>query len=120
MGEKSWMNKVIFFKDIESFPEALSQFDINDFTEKPVLIKLHMGEVKNKFFIRPDFVKNVIDHFKKYCAYPFLYDTTVLYNSPRKLVSGYKKVASLHGFNEGKMGCPVIMKPQQHSTRSST
>jgi len=107
MGEKNWMNKVVFFKDIEKLSEALSYFDMSLFKGESVLVKLHMGEVKNKFFIRPSFVREVIQELLHVGSSPFLYDTTVLYNSPRKLISGYKKVASLHGFNNRKIGCPV-------------
>jgi len=107
MGEKNWMNKVVFFKDVEKLSKALNYFDMSAYKDESVMMKLHMGEVKNKFFIRPSFVREVVQELLQIGASPFLYDTTVLYNSPRKLVSGYKKVASLHGFNKREIGCPV-------------
>jgi len=107
MGEKNQMNKVYFFKDSEKLADALKKMNIDHFSDKEVLVKIHMGELKNKYFPRPDFVKQVISELQNINAHPFLYDTTVLYNSLRKQVSGYEKVAKIHGFSQKKIGCPV-------------
>ncbi|MCK5341953.1 MAG: DUF362 domain-containing protein, partial [Candidatus Heimdallarchaeota archaeon] len=40
-------------------------------------------------------------------ATPFLYDTTVLYESPRNNVTGYESVTERHGFTQKNVGCPV-------------
>jgi len=40
---------------------------------------------------------------------PFLFDTTVAYNSLRRSKAGYKRVAKLHGFYESNVGCPVVI-----------
>lgn len=107
MGEKNWMNKVYYFQDKEKLPIAMQKAGIDQFTDKNVLVKLHMGELKNEFFTPPDFVKKVIDQLHSINADPFLYDTTVLYNSLRKSVEGYKKVAKEHQFTVENVGCPV-------------
>ena len=52
MGEKSRMKKVIFFTDSTKLHEALKHFDIQDFADKKIPVKLHMGESKNKYFSR--------------------------------------------------------------------
>jgi len=107
MGEKNRMNTVIYFQQPAELSQALSYFDLSSFQQKKVPIKLHMGEEHNKFYIRPSFVKDVVTHLIDLGASPFLYDTTVLYNSLRKRVNGYKKVAKNHGFTKETIGCPV-------------
>jgi len=106
------MNKVIFFKEQSQLADALSYFDLTMFQDQSVIVKLHMGELKNKFFIRPEFVKAVISQLLTVHALPFLYDTTVLYNSPRKTIEGYKKVAALHGFTKNNIGCTILIDDQ--------
>ena len=93
MGEKDRLKKVLFFKDPNRISDALQGFGIDDYSGKQTLIKLHMGEVKNKYFSKPEFVKLVVDVLLRKSAKPFLYDTTVLYNSRRRYVEGYGKVA---------------------------
>jgi len=83
------MKKVVFFIDITKLHAALEHFDIQDFIGKKVPVKLHMGEIKNKYFPRPDFVKQVVDELKKVCADPYLFDTTVAYSGLRHSKTGY-------------------------------
>ena len=103
------MNKVVFFTDLQKLSDALNNFNMEGFADKRVPVKLHMGEVKNKFFIKPDFVKMIIDELKKVNADPFLFDTTVAYTGLRHYVSGYQQVARLHGYTMKKIGCDVII-----------
>jgi len=109
MGEESWMSKVIFFTDENKLHPALEQFDIKSFSGKQVPVKLHMGEMKNKYFLKPTFVKLVIDELKKAKADPYLFDTTVAYPGLRSVRSGYGKVAKMHGFTLERVGCEVII-----------
>ena len=109
MGEKSWMNKAVYFTDLNKLHDALEYFNINSFSNKKVPIKLHMGEFKNKYFTKPDFVKHVVDELKKVNADPFLFDTTVAYKALRNTKIGYEKLARLHGFTYNKVGCNVII-----------
>ena len=103
------MSKVIFFTDENKLHSVLEQFDIKSFSGKQVPIKLHMGEIKNKHFLRPDFVKLVVDELKKFQVGPYLFDTTVAYPGLRSVKSGYAKVARKHGFTLEKIGCEVII-----------
>ena len=64
MGEKGWMKKVVFFTDPEKLDEALDNFNLKSFSNKKTPVKLHMGEWKNKFYTKPEFVKYVIDYLK--------------------------------------------------------
>jgi len=99
------MKKVVFFTDENKIGEALDNFDIKSFSDKTFPLKLHMGEIKNKYFIRSTFAKKVVDELKTRKCNPFLYDTTVAYPGLRHTKAGYKQVAKLHGFT--KIGCDV-------------
>ena len=103
------MKKVIFFTDFKKLHEALEHFDIQDFAGKKVPVKLHMGELKNKYFPRPDFVKQVVDELKKISEDPYLFDTTVSYTGLRHSKTGYLKLAKNHGFTKKKIGCNVVI-----------
>lgn len=100
---------VVFFEDIDKLEKAVNEFDVQGFEAKHVPVKLHMGEVKNKYFPRPAFVKEVVAVVKKLGAQPFLFDTTVKYNSLRRSKKGYEQVARLHGFTKKKVGCSVVI-----------
>jgi uncharacterized Fe-S center protein len=107
MGKDRRMKKVVFFADLKKLGDALDNFSIQSFSGKRVPVKLHMGEAKNKYFPKPDFVKLVVDELKRVDADPYLFDTTVAYPGLRSVKSGYKKLAKIHGFTEDKVGCGV-------------
>ena len=101
------MKKVVFFTDISKLGEALENFSIESFSGKKYPLKLHMGETGNKYFVKADFVKVVVEELKKRGGGPFLHDTTVAYPGLRHYKKGYQKVARLHGFK--KIGVSVVI-----------
>ena len=109
MGEKDRVKKVVFFSNLKNLHDAVDNFNIQSFENQEVPVKLHMGEEKNKFFSRPDFVKHAIDELKKVNAKPYLFDTTVAYSSLRSAASSYKKLALKHGFTMNNVGCNIII-----------
>jgi uncharacterized Fe-S center protein len=109
VGEKNWMKNVIFFDDIRKFRDALDYFEISDFANMNVPVKLHMGEKNNKFFTKPVLVKYVVNELKKLDIDPYLFDTTVAYNGLRFLKKDYKKLAEIHGFTYEKIGCNIVI-----------
>ena len=109
MGEKDRVKKVVFFTDITKLHDAVDNFNIDSFKNQEVPVKLHMGEDKNKFFPRPDFVKHVINELIKVNAKPYLFDTTVAYSGLRSEVSSYKKLALRHGFTMENVGCNIVI-----------
>ncbi len=66
-----------------------------------------MGEFRNKNHVSVSFVKSIFHELKSLDASPFLFDTSVLYNSLRKLKVGYKLLAIMNGFL--KVGCPIFI-----------
>jgi uncharacterized Fe-S center protein len=101
--------KVYFFSDEGKLPVALEQVGVQEFREKRVPVKLHMGEPGNRYFISPSLVRLAVDKLKAVGAEPFLFDTTVAYPGARATVDGHRKVASRHGFGKDRMGCEVVI-----------
>ena len=109
MGEEDWMKKVVFFTDFKKFKDALGFFNIESFSGKSVPVKLHMGESKNKYYPKFDFVKQLIDVLIDLDIKPYLFDTTVAYSGLRNTKSGYYKLAKTHGFTLENVGCKVVI-----------
>ena len=101
------MKKVVHLTDTKKVSQAFENFNIESFKDQSYPFKLHMGELKNKYFPKPSVVKPFIDELLKIGSNPFFYDTTVAYPGPRHFISGYKRVAKLHGYH--KLGCEIII-----------
>jgi len=106
-------SKIIFIEDIKNdglaqkIFKALDYFDLKSFSNKSVLIKLHMGEQGNKFYLKPPLIKLFVDALKVVNAEPFLFDTVVKYPGSRDTKEKYLNTAKRHGFD--KLGCPVVI-----------
>lgn len=74
-----------------------------------VAVKVHMGARGSTRFIRPIFVKEIVNSLKELKAKPFVTDTTTLYPGDRATPSGYYETACSHGFTEETLGCPVVI-----------
>jgi uncharacterized Fe-S center protein len=109
VGEKSRITKVVFLRDIKKLHTALSFFSLQSFAGKNVLVKLHMGEKGNPYFMKPELVKAVVDELKKVDANPFLFDTTVAYHGARHTKTEYEDLAKFHGFTLKNIGCDVVI-----------
>jgi uncharacterized Fe-S center protein len=110
------MTKVVFFIDIQKLHKVLELFSIQSFEGKKVPLKLHMGEKKNPYFVKPELVKCVVDELKKADVDPFLFDTTVAYQGARHTKKDYLKLANLHGFTLKNVGCDVVIDDSGFST----
>lgn len=103
------MTKVVFFIDVKQLHEALALFPLKGYSEKKVPVKLHMGEKRNPYFVKPELVKLVVDELKKVSSDPFLFDTTVAYQGSRHTKKDYLMLANLHGFSMKNIGCDVVI-----------
>jgi len=74
-----------------------------------VAVKLHMGELGNITYIRPAFVRRVVDLVKGVGGRPFVTDTTALYPGSRDSESKYLSTAAFNGFVEQSVGAPVVI-----------
>jgi len=72
-------------------------------------VKMHFGERGNDGYIRPEFVRPVLEMIKKQKAEPFLTDTCTIYHGPRNNAIGHLDVAREHGFTHEAMAAPVII-----------
>ncbi len=100
-------------KEIDKVASAIEKFGLNDFANKDILVKLHMGERGNEFYIKPKFVKYFIDILLKSNAKPFLFDTAVKYPGGRDTKEKYERTAREHGFE--KLGVPVVIGNEGHT-----
>lgn len=103
------MPRVYFSKNVnDKFKENLKQ-ELSKilFSGEKIAIKLHMGEPGNKYYLKPELIKKFIDLLKEIKVKPFLFDSPVMYQSPRHNPEDYKKVAKEHGFE--RLGCPIVI-----------
>jgi uncharacterized Fe-S center protein len=112
MGEENRMTNIVFFKEFNHFSDALSYFDLTPFTQKEIPLKLHMGELKNKYYPKAEFVSQVVAVLKQKQIAPYLFDSTVAYPGLRHTKSGYEQLAKIHGFTQSKVGCNVVIDDQ--------
>ena len=74
-----------------------------------VAIKLHFGEKGNTAFIRPNFIRQIVDHVKELGASPFLTDTNTLYAGTRGNSVSHLKTAIENGFAYSVVNAPIII-----------
>ena len=72
-------------------------------------IKIHFGEKGNTGFIKPPWLRYLIDDLKKQKAKVFLTDTNTLYLGNRSNSVEHLQLATQHGFSSEALGVPVII-----------
>lgn len=74
-----------------------------------VAIKLHFGEKGNLAFIRPNFIRVVVDQVKALGALPFLTDANTLYVGTRGDSVSHLTTAIENGFAYAVVGAPLVI-----------
>jgi uncharacterized protein len=74
-----------------------------------VAVKLHFGETGNTAYIRPQYVRKVVDRLKDVGTKPFLTDTNTLYVGSRTEAHSHLLTAFDNGFTREITGAPVII-----------
>ncbi|MFA6003279.1 MAG: DUF362 domain-containing protein [Elusimicrobiota bacterium] len=74
-----------------------------------VAVKLHFGEEGNTGYVRPVFLRAVVDALKTRGARPFLSDTNTLYRGRRTNSKDHAQLAGEHGFTLEAIGAPLII-----------
>lgn len=84
-----------------------------------VAIKLHFGEKGGHAYIRPTFVRQVVDQVKQLGGKPFLTDSSTLYPGERKEAVSALTCAIENGFAYAVVHAPLIMSDglRGHSAR---
>jgi len=84
-----------------------------------VAIKLHFGERGGDAYIRPPFVRQVVDKVKEKGGKPFVTDAATLYSGSRANAVDHIWTAAEHGFDLAVVGAPVIIADGLKSTNVS-
>lgn len=72
-------------------------------------VKLHFGEEGATAFLRPIWVRAVLDFIRKEGGRPFLTDASTLYVGQRGEAVSHSLLAQRHGFDGLALGAPVII-----------
>jgi uncharacterized Fe-S center protein len=99
--------------DLAGFLEK--EFSSVFFEGDSILVKMHMGEPGNRTHITPQLAKKVIDILESMGCRPFIFDSPVVYSSPRNNEAGYLESAARNGFTRDYLGAPIVI-----SNRSET
>ncbi len=83
-------------------------------------VKLHFGEKGNSAFIRPVFVRRVVDEIKNLGARPFLTDSSTLYPGERKEAVSALVCAIENGFAYAVVNAPLIISDGLRGVTEST
>jgi len=74
-----------------------------------VAIKLHFGEKGNTSYIRPIFIRKIVDKVRESQGKPFLTDTNTLYTGSRGEAVSHLTTAIENGFAYSVAGAPLII-----------
>ena len=74
-----------------------------------VAVKIHFGEKGCHAYVRPVFVRKIVEEIKKCGGMPFLTDSSTLYPGERKNAVAALTCAVANGFASEVVGAPLIM-----------
>lgn len=96
---------------LDKLDALLARVEVKDRFSKGQLIaiKLHFGEKGNTSYIRPNFVRRVVDRVKEAGARPFLTDANTLYVGQRGESVSHLITAIENGFDYSVAGAPLII-----------
>ncbi|GAW91504.1 DUF362 domain-containing protein [Calderihabitans maritimus] len=96
------LDKVERLFDRAGFAELIAPKDL-------VALKVHFGERGNTAYIRPTFVRRIVDKVKKKGGKPFLTDANTLYVGSRANAVDHLETAIENGFAYAVVGAPLII-----------
>jgi uncharacterized Fe-S center protein len=119
----------VFFSDLRAkakkdllgkLGKLLDRLDLKERVKKNFLVavKIHFGERGNTAFVRPLFVKPVVDGIKRCGGKPFLTDTNTLYVGSRGDSVSHYANAIENGFGYAAVGAPVVIAGGLRGNRS--
>jgi len=74
-----------------------------------VALKIHFGEKGNTAYIRPQFVRRIVDKVKECRGKPFLTDANTLYAGSRSNAVDHLQTAIENGFDFAVVNCPLVI-----------
>ncbi len=93
------LDKLLEAADLKS---AFSERDL-------VAVKLHFGEAGNTAYLRPIYVRKIVEKIKEFGGKPFLTDANTLYSGARSDSPNHLITAIQNGFPYSVMGAPIII-----------
>lgn len=110
----------VFYSDLRTNPRRNLLDKLEDLLQRAggptrvkrgdlVAVKLHFGEKGNTSFLRPIFVRRVVDVLKGLGAKPFLTDANTLYVGSRSEAVSHLETAIQNGFDYAVVGAPLII-----------
>jgi len=101
-GEKTISEKARRLFKAAKFKNCFAE---NDFTA----IKVHVGEGANNTYVKPTYIKGLIDELLALKTSPFVTDTNTLYVGRRHNTIDHAVLAAEHGFSLNELGVPFII-----------
>lgn len=95
-------NKVMALYQAADFGKI---FNANEYTA----VKIHFGEKNNTGYIKPQWIKPLLEEIKRKGTKPFLTDTNTLYRGQRFNSVDHLLQADKHGFSISNLGVPIII-----------
>ena len=74
-----------------------------------VVIKLHFGETLGTSFLRPIYVRKMVEKVRQQGGKPFLTDSNTLYRGARQNAVDHLRLALRNGFGYESTGAPIII-----------
>jgi uncharacterized Fe-S center protein len=74
-----------------------------------VAVKLHFGEKGNTGFVKPIFLRKIVDRIKQSKGKPFLTDTNTLYRGERQEAISHLALAFKNGFTYSVVDAPILI-----------
>ncbi len=94
-------------KDLSALFDAVAGDVIS--TNDSVAVKMHFGEPGNNAYLKPHFVKPIIDKIKSLKAIPYLTDANTLYKGARSDSKSHLESAKKHGYSKITMGAEIVI-----------
>ena len=74
-----------------------------------VALKIHFGEYGNLAYIRPNYLRVIVDFIKEHSGKPFLTDANTLYKGSRSNAVDHLETAVINGFAKQVVDAPLII-----------
>ncbi|MCF8070550.1 MAG: DUF362 domain-containing protein [Desulfobacterales bacterium] len=114
------MKSKVYFSDLRAtykknflkkLREIITAAGLDNILEKRdlVAVKLHFGEKGNTAYVRPVFVRDVVESIKETGGFPFLTDSNTLYAGTRGDAPHHHITAIQNGFAYSVVDAPVII-----------
>lgn len=99
------------FNLIDKLGKLFSEAGLNEIVAPKdlVAIKLHFGEKGNTGYIRPQFIRKIVNEVKKSGGKPFLTDANTLYVGSRSNAVDHLQTAIENGFTYAVVDAPLVI-----------